>query len=147
MLCWKPWELPGNSIMCAITAMRSYACMRIITMIRRRYLVEYTKYVLKDSKELGDLLSGKDHFFVVACNKCFKEFNTTEEPEVGAFTDFANAHGEHITGTARIDFLPHRQRPGKAPAIPNPLNRQPPQAAPHYRAAFPLDKSVSTVYN
>ena len=79
--------------------------MRIIKTIRRWYLVEYTKYVLKDSKELGDLLSGKDHFFVVACNKCFKEFNTTEEPEVGAFTDFANAQGKHITGTARIDFL------------------------------------------
>ena len=68
-------------------------------------MVDYTKYVLKSNEELEGLLAGKDHFFVVACNKCFKEFNTTDEPEVGAFAAFAEAQGKHITGTAKVDFL------------------------------------------
>ena len=54
-------------------------------------MVDYTKYVLKSKEELEGLLAGKDHFFVVACNKCFKEFNTTEEPEAGAFAACAEA--------------------------------------------------------
>ena len=49
-------------------------------------MVDYTKYVLKNKEELEDLLAGKDNLFVVACNKCFKEFDTTEEPELGAFS-------------------------------------------------------------
>ena len=68
-------------------------------------MVDYTKYVLKSKEELEGLLAGKDHFFVVACNKCFKEFNTTEEPEAGAFAACAEAQGKHITGTAKVDFL------------------------------------------
>ena len=43
--------------------------------------MDYTKYVLKSEEELKDLLAEKDNFFVVACNKCFKEFETTQEPE------------------------------------------------------------------
>ena len=70
--------------------------------------MDYTKYVLKNKEELEDLLAGKDNLFVVACNKCFKEFDTTEEPELGAFSAIAEAQGKHITGTAKIDFLCNR---------------------------------------
>ena len=42
--------------------------------------MNYTKYVLKDTGELTGLLEGKDDLFLVSCNKCFKEFETVEEP-------------------------------------------------------------------
>ena len=45
-------------------------------------MVDYTKYELKSSEELTALLTGKDNLFLVACNKCFKEFDTVQEPEV-----------------------------------------------------------------
>ena len=68
-------------------------------------MVDYTKYVLKSKEELESLLAGKDNFFVVACNKCFKEFSTTEEPECASFAAIAQEQGKHITGTAKVDFL------------------------------------------
>ena len=68
-------------------------------------MVDYTKYVLKNRDELEGLLAGKDNFLVVACNKCFKEFNTTEEPECGSFAAIAEEQGKHITGTVKVDFL------------------------------------------
>ena len=45
--------------------------------------MDYTKYVLKSQEELEGMLVGKDNLFVVACNKCFKEFETTQEPDCG----------------------------------------------------------------
>ena len=45
-------------------------------------MVDYTKYELKSGEELTALLTGKDNLFLVACNKCFKEFDTVQEPEV-----------------------------------------------------------------
>ena len=42
--------------------------------------MDYTKYALKSAEELDCMMAGKDNFFVVACNKGFKEFDTTEEP-------------------------------------------------------------------
>ena len=53
-------------------------------------MVDYTKYVLKSAEELESILARKDNLFVVACNKCFKEFSTTEEPECGAFAAIAD---------------------------------------------------------
>ena len=67
--------------------------------------MDYTKYVLKNRDELEGLLAGKDNFLVVACNKCFKEFNTTEEPECDSFAAIAEEQGKHITGTVKVDFL------------------------------------------
>ena len=67
--------------------------------------MDYTKYVLKSEEELKDLLAEKDNFFVVACNKCFKEFETTQEPECRCLMDLAEAQGKHITGSVNIDFL------------------------------------------
>ena len=65
----------------------------------------YTKYKLKESGELAELLSGKDNLFLIACNKCFKEFEALDEPDCGALEALAAEHGKTVTGTARIDFL------------------------------------------
>ena len=67
--------------------------------------MDYTKYVLKSQEELEGMLAGKDNLFVVACNKCFKEFETTQEPDCGCFTAIAEAQGKHITGSVKVDFL------------------------------------------
>ena len=76
--------------------------------------MDYTKYVLKNRDELEGLLAGKDNFFVVACNKCFKEFNSTEEPECAGFAAIAEEQGKHITGTVKVDFCAIRFRPRRS---------------------------------
>ena len=73
----------------------------------------YTKYALKAETELSQLLSGKDNLFVIACNKCFKEFETTNEPDCDAFVAFAQAQGKTITGTAKADFLCNKYKADK----------------------------------
>ena len=65
----------------------------------------YTKYKLKAVDELAQVLAGTDNLFVIACNKCFKEFETTDEPDCDAFKKIAAEHGKTITGSAKIDFL------------------------------------------
>ena len=65
----------------------------------------YTKYKLKGSDELASLLEGKDNLFVIACNKCFKEFETVDEPDCGEFEKIAAEHGKTIVGSAKVDFL------------------------------------------
>ena len=74
----------------------------------------YTKYALKAESELEQLLQSKDNLFVIACNKCFKEFETTNEPDCDAFVDFAQAQGKTITGTAKADFLCNKYKADKA---------------------------------
>lgn len=68
-------------------------------------MVDYTKYVLKSNDELEALLADKDNLFVVACNKCFKEFETLDEPDCGKFVELAAAQGKTITGSVKVDFL------------------------------------------
>ena len=65
----------------------------------------YTKYRLKAAQELEQILSGKDNLFVIACNKCFKEFETEIEPDCQEFVAIAEGLGKTITGTAKADFL------------------------------------------
>ena len=65
----------------------------------------YTKYKLKAAEELAEVLAGTDNLFVIACNKCFKEFETLDEPDCDAFVKIAAEQGKTITGTTRIDFL------------------------------------------
>lgn len=65
----------------------------------------YTKYKLKGNDELASLLADKDNLFVIACNKCFKEFETIDEPDCGEFEKIAAEHGKTITGSAKVDFL------------------------------------------
>ena len=65
----------------------------------------YTKYQLKAIDELEALLADKDNLFVIACNKCFKEFETANEPDCEAFAEIAAQQGKTIVGSAKVDFL------------------------------------------
>lgn len=65
----------------------------------------YTKYKLKGKDELVSLLAGKDNLFIIACNKCFKEFETIDEPDCGEFEKIVAEQGKTVTGSARVDFL------------------------------------------
>lgn len=69
---------------------------------------DYTKFKLKRKEELGPLLDDKDKLFVVACNKCFKEFDPADEPECAGFEALAAERGKVPLGCARIDFLCNR---------------------------------------
>ena len=73
----------------------------------------YTKYKLKGRDELVSVLSDMDNLFVVACNKCFKEFETIDEPECGEFEKLAAEQGKTITGSAKIDFLCNKTQTAK----------------------------------
>ena len=75
-------------------------------------LENYTKYKLKGNEELASLLADKDKLFVIACNKCFKEFETIDEPDCGEFEKIAAEHGKTITGSAKVDFLCNKTQTG-----------------------------------
>ena len=81
-------------------------------------LENYTKYRLKDLGELADLLEGKDNLFVISCNKCFKEFETTLEPEMEQFLKLADGFDKTITGTAKADFLCNKTKAEKGLVLP-----------------------------
>lgn len=68
-------------------------------------LENYTKYKLKSSEELVSLLAGKDNLFIVACNKCFKEFENIDGPDCEELEKLAAEQGKTITGSAKVDFL------------------------------------------
>jgi len=76
-------------------------------------LENYTKYALKSADELAQLLAGIDNLFVIACNKCFKEFDTTQEPDCDAFMKIAAENGKTVTGSASIDFLCNKTQTDK----------------------------------
>ena len=59
-------------------------------------LENYTKYRLKSPEKLIQALAGTDHIFVVACNKCFQEFTSVDEPECGEFVALAEAEGKKV---------------------------------------------------
>ena len=65
----------------------------------------YTKYKLKGNDELKALLEDKDNLFIVACNKCFKEFDTMDEPDLAEFEQLAAECGKKVTGSIKVDFL------------------------------------------
>ena len=74
----------------------------------------YTKYRLKDYGQLADLLEGKDHLLVVACNKCFKEYDTMQEPDCDQFLKLADGLDKHVTGVVKADFLCNPTKAAKA---------------------------------
>ena len=65
----------------------------------------YTKYALKDYGQLADLLENRDDLFVVACNKCFKEYVSLQEPETADFLRLADGLDKNVTGVTKVDFL------------------------------------------
>ncbi|MEL4105462.1 electron transport complex subunit RsxC [Oscillospiraceae bacterium WX1] len=66
---------------------------------------DYTKFKLKRKEELAPFLQDKNDIFVVACNKCFKEFEIGDEPECSAFEQIAAEQGKTLVGCVKIDFL------------------------------------------
>lgn len=73
----------------------------------------YTKYALKAAEELRSLLSGTDNIFVIACNKCFKEFASTQEPDCQEFLKLAEEMGKTVTGVTKADFLCNKAKTEK----------------------------------
>ena len=65
----------------------------------------YTKYKLKNEQELVGVLRNTENVFVLACNKCFKKFVTTDETDSEEFLSIAAAQGKNVTGCAKADFL------------------------------------------
>ena len=74
----------------------------------------YTKYKLKAAEELASILAGTDNLFVIACNKCFKEFETVMEPDCDEFLKIAAEQGKTITGVAKADFLCNQYKAQKS---------------------------------
>ena len=62
----------------------------------------YTKYKLKSSDELASVLEGKDNLFVIACNKCFKEFDTVDEPDCDEFLKIAAEQGKTVRAVQKL---------------------------------------------
>lgn len=74
----------------------------------------YTKYALKAKEELTALLEGKDNLFIIACNKCFKEFTSVEEGDCENLAALASELGKTVTGTLKVDFLCNKTQTIKA---------------------------------
>ncbi|MDO4648765.1 MAG: electron transport complex subunit RsxC [Eubacteriales bacterium] len=74
---------------------------------------DYTKYRLKEKDELVKLLEDKDNLFIVACNKCFKEFEAVDEPDCGEFAALAESQGKKVTGSVCVDFLCNKTKTTK----------------------------------
>ena len=74
----------------------------------------YTKYRLKSQEELSQVLGGVDNLFVIACNKCFKEFETANEPDLDEFLKLAAEQGKTVTGSVKLDFLCNKTQTDKA---------------------------------
>ena len=73
----------------------------------------YTKYRLKAATELSSALEGWDNLFILACNKCFKEFEDLHEPDCQILTDTVTGMGKTVTGSARVDFLCNKVKTAK----------------------------------
>ncbi|MBQ6831299.1 MAG: electron transport complex subunit RsxC [Oscillospiraceae bacterium] len=73
----------------------------------------YTRYALKSQQELESLLQQTDDLFVLSCNKCFKAFETVEEPETEELIRLAREQGKTVTGSAAVDFLCNKTQTAK----------------------------------
>ena len=65
----------------------------------------YTKYALKSVDELAPVIAEANNIFVIACNKCFKEFENTNETDCEAFEKIVAEQGKTVIGSAKVDFL------------------------------------------
>ena len=81
-------------------------------------MLNYTKYRLKSAEELLPFLDSTDNIFVLACNKCFKEFESVDEPDCGEFVKLLEEQGKNVTGSARVDFLCNKAQTLKGLEIP-----------------------------
>ena len=86
---------------------RGRRCVRFVSQFieEGEKLENYTKYKLKGIDELKPYLAETDKIFVIACNKCFKEFESVDEPDCDEFVKLAVGEGKTVTGAAKVDFL------------------------------------------
>ena len=101
---------------------RGRRCVRFVSQFieEGEKLENYTKYKLKGIDELKPYLAETDRIFVIACNKCFKEFESVDEPDCDEFVKLAVGEGKTVTGAAKVDFLCNKVQTEKklADAIP-----------------------------
>jgi len=74
---------------------------------------DYTKYRLKGEKEIREILEGIPGIFVLWCRKCYKEFNSEDEPECGRLRTIIENSDTRITGCEPVDFLCNNHLTGK----------------------------------
>src|SRR3989339_949463 len=67
--------------------------------------VDYTKFKLKPESELSSLISDIDNVFVIACNKCYKEFTDNKNEACSELANIFAKNNKKITGCAELDFL------------------------------------------
>ena len=67
--------------------------------------MNYTRFALKDQDKIASALEGRDNLFLIACNKCFKTYDTLHEPEVETVREFAASLGKKVLGSVNLDFL------------------------------------------
>ena len=97
------------------TTINSYCLLLLIYTMERtvglslckegEQLENYTKYALKSVDELAPVIAEANNIFVIACNKCFKEFETTYESDCEAFEKIVADQGKTVTGSVKVDFL------------------------------------------
>ena len=51
--------------------------------------------------KLASVLNGRDNLFVIACNKCFKEFETVDEPDLRGIPEICCGAGKNRTQAVR----------------------------------------------
>ena len=81
-------------------------------------MLNYTKYELKTPEELSPFLDGSDNIFVFACKKCFKEFESVDEPDCEEFVKILEDHGKNVTGSLKVDFLCNKTQTQKLLELP-----------------------------
>ena len=74
---------------------------------------DLARFRLKSADELVKLIDGRDNFFIVACNKCFREFSFKPEPECGELLQLLHQHGKTVAGQICVDFLCNKTQTGK----------------------------------
>ncbi|MBN1446241.1 MAG: methylenetetrahydrofolate reductase C-terminal domain-containing protein, partial [Candidatus Omnitrophica bacterium] len=76
-------------------------------------VIDYTKYRLKNEKEIREILDGIPEIFVLSCRKCYKEFTTDNEPECGMLKEMLENSGTKIINCESVDFLCNNHLTGK----------------------------------
>lgn len=67
--------------------------------------LDYTKYRLKPEDEIRKIARGISELNLVLCGKCFKEFETDNEPECSALKKIIKDCGISLSSCASIPFL------------------------------------------
>ncbi|MCK4249006.1 MAG: methylenetetrahydrofolate reductase C-terminal domain-containing protein, partial [Candidatus Omnitrophica bacterium] len=67
--------------------------------------VDYTKFRLKPDEEIKEVLAQNPDISVIFCNKCYKEFETDNEPECNKLAELVKSEQVKISKCVSVDFL------------------------------------------